>query len=131
MSSTSRSASRRIFVYGTLLHGEPGHRFLADARLVRAVITTPAYELVDLGPYPALVPGGTTAVHGELYVVPFAQLAALDEYEGHPDFYRRQAIHLAGGGRAEAYLLRPEQVEGRPRIASGRWRDAHRSVPST
>ncbi|MFT3770076.1 MAG: gamma-glutamylcyclotransferase family protein [Minicystis sp.] len=115
--------SRRLFVYGTLLQGEPGHRLLAGARLVREASTEAAFELVSLGPYPALVPGGATAVHGELYLVPAAQLADLDAYEGHPTFYRRTAIRLAGGGRAEAYLLRPDQAAAYPRIESGRWRD--------
>ncbi|MBC7170974.1 MAG: gamma-glutamylcyclotransferase, partial [Polyangiaceae bacterium] len=39
----------------------------------------------------------------------------------HPRFYRRRRIVLDDGALVETYLLTPEQVEGRPVIASGNW----------
>jgi gamma-glutamylcyclotransferase (GGCT)/AIG2-like uncharacterized protein YtfP len=111
-----------LFVYGTLMRGERGHDLLAGATLVGEAATEPTFALVDLGSFPALVPGGETSVRGEIYRVPATQLAALDDYEGHPTFYRRTPIRLAGGARAEAYLIRPEQAASYPRIASGNWR---------
>lgn len=112
-------ATRRVFVYGTLMRGCPAHDLLQSARFVDASRTAPAFELVDLGPYPGLVAGGATAVAGEVYEIPDSLLPRLDEYEG-PD-YDRSPIQLEDGTRLEAWLLRPEQAHGHPRIPSGRW----------
>lgn len=84
--------------------------------------TQPAFSLYHLGGFPGLVPGGSRAVVGEVYEVDEPTLAELDRLEEHPDFYRRTRIVLASGITAETYLLRPEQVAGRPVIASGSWR---------
>ena len=69
-----RGAPTRVFVYGTLLAGEPNHRVLAGARLVANARTEPAFELRDLGPFPGLVSGGAHAVAGEVYEVDEATL---------------------------------------------------------
>lgn len=112
----------RVFVYGTLLEGEPNHRFLAKARLVGEATTKPEFELRDLGGYPALVHGGGQAVAGEVYEVDEPTLVRLDRLEGHPRFYRRSRITLADGATAETYLLLRHQVDGRPTIPAGSWR---------
>ena len=116
------SGNVNVFVYGTLLRGEINHAELEGARFLREARTEPAFELVDLGEYPAMVCGGATAVHGELYAVPPALLAALDAFEGHPAFYRRSRIRLDDGRWAEAYVLPPQLGEGKPRLAGGSWR---------
>ena len=85
-----------IFVYGSLLKGLGNHLVLKRARFVRDAHTTPAFTLVNLGAYPGLLAGGTTAVRGEVYVVDDETLAALDRLEGHPNFYRRR------GSRSQA-----------------------------
>jgi gamma-glutamylaminecyclotransferase len=111
-----------VFTYGPLLSGERNHRLLRTARLVGAASTLPKYELRDLGAFPALVRGGTRAIAGELYEIDAPTLFALDQLEGHPDFYRRARIRLASGTTADAYLLRRDQVQGRPIIESNNWR---------
>ena len=113
---------RRVFVYGSLLAGEPNHGVLAGAELVGPALTAPAFELFDLGAYPALVAGGTRAVAGEVYLVDAAVLRRLDALEGHPGFYRRTRITLEDDRRTEAYLLRPDQVVERRVVTSGDWR---------
>ena len=113
----------RVFVYGTLMAGEPNHGLLAGQTLLRRAETEPAFELVDLGPYPALVAGGETSVVGEVYEITVNVLAALDRLEGHPNFYRRARIRLSDGETVLAYLLAPEQVRGQPRILSGDWKE--------
>lgn len=113
----------RVFVYGTLLSGEPNHLALEGARLVGHARTTPRFVLHNLGPYPAMVAGGTCAVVGEVYEVSPAILARLDRLEGHPRFYQRTAIALADRAVVETYLLDRAQVAGRPTIASGSWKD--------
>jgi gamma-glutamylcyclotransferase (GGCT)/AIG2-like uncharacterized protein YtfP len=120
--SMSSSATVMVFVYGTLLQGEPNHDFLASARLIRAARTEPSFELVSLGPFPAMVPGGKAAVVGEIYEVDDETLAALDRLEGHPDFYHREWIRLEDGDDVLAYVMEPERVCDRPRIPGGDWR---------
>jgi gamma-glutamylaminecyclotransferase len=125
------AATTFVFVYGSLRKGEFNHRLLAvpGARLVIAKARTePGYELRDLGAFPGMVRGGAGAVIGEVYEVDEATLAALDRLEGHPRFYSRTRIalrDLEAGAAVEAYLLRPEQVVGKPLVISGDWR-AHR-----
>jgi gamma-glutamylcyclotransferase (GGCT)/AIG2-like uncharacterized protein YtfP len=114
--------TRRLFVYGSLLRGEPAHARLARARFEGEVATAPGFELVDLGEYPGLLPGGAGRVHGEVYAVPDALLPELDLYEDHPDLFVRTEIALADGSRAEAYLAAARLAAGRPRIASGAWK---------
>ncbi len=120
------TATTRVFVYGSLLSGEPNHRILAGARRVGAGRTAARFALHDLGAYPAMIDGGAHAIAGEVYDVDPKTLARLDVLEGHPRYYRRTAITLADGSSAETYLLTPAQVEGRPLIASGNWRERRR-----
>lgn len=115
----------RVFVYGSLLAGEPNHRVLTGAALVGAAVTTPAFTMHDLGAFPGLVADGEQAVAGEVYEVDGAALARLDRLEGHPSFYRRTPITLADGAEVETYLLTRAQVAGRPVVETGSWR-AHR-----
>ena len=49
------------------------------------------------------------------------RLPELDEYEGCPALYAREVVALAGGGQAEAYVLRADGAEALPRIACGDW----------
>jgi gamma-glutamylcyclotransferase (GGCT)/AIG2-like uncharacterized protein YtfP len=120
----------RVFVYGTLLAGEPNHRLLARARRVCEAATGEGFALFDLGAFPGMVRAREgSVVVGEVYEVDGPTLEALDRLEGHPSFYRRTEITLAPPMDAEpvwTYLLRPEQVAGRKRIESGSWR-AHRA----
>ena len=124
------SAERsKVFVYGTLLAGEPNSRLLARAQRIGDARTEEGFALFDLGAFPGMVRAREGIVVGELYEVDRETLAALDRLEGHPSFYRRTAITLAPPMQAEpvwTYLLRPEQVAGRIRIESGSWR-AHRA----
>jgi gamma-glutamylaminecyclotransferase len=111
-----------LFVYGTLRGGESNHARLDGALALGAVKTAPEFDLFNIGPYPALVAGGTTAVVGELYDVPVSMLAALDVYEEVPILFKRGRIPLEDGRLVEAYVLDRDQVRGRRRIRSGDWR---------
>ena len=116
------SRRTKVFVYGSLLSGQPNAGRLAGARPLGAAWTEPAYTLVDLGTYPGLVEGGATAVAGEVYEVDGALLAALDAFEGHPDDYRRTPVRLAGGDVAEAYVVPAERALGGIVVPTGDWR---------
>jgi gamma-glutamylcyclotransferase (GGCT)/AIG2-like uncharacterized protein YtfP len=78
---------------------------------------------VDGGGYPTMVPGGTTAITGEVYAVDDPTLATIDRLEDHPHFYRRTAICLADGRLVEAYLLDRDRAAGPPRLPPGDWRE--------
>ena len=110
-----------LFVYGTLCRGEPNHRVLGKARFVAHVRTAPFYDLVDLGHFPALLEGGSTAVHGELYEVDESWVGHVDAFEDVPVLYDRKPVRLEGRA-AIGYVMRPEVAGAAPRIASGDWR---------
>ena len=111
-----------IFVYGSLLKGEPNHRLLLSAEYLGPGRTPPSYRLMDLGPYPGLLPGGATAVAGEVYRGQESLIGTLDALEEHPDVYIRTAIRLEDGREAWTYLLRRAAPRNRPEIQSGAWR---------
>ncbi|SDF37355.1 gamma-glutamylcyclotransferase family protein [Myxococcus virescens] len=121
MKRTSPAATS-VFVYGTLLSGEPNHHLLRGARLVGPARTRPCFTLYDYGPFPALASKGQHTVAGEVYEVDAPMLAALDRLEGHPRFYQRSPITLDGGARVEAYLFPKARLAGCPTIESGCWR---------
>ncbi len=52
----------RVFVYGTLRRGQRNHALLGSGRLLGSFVTRPLYTMLDLGAYPAVVPGGTSPV---------------------------------------------------------------------
>jgi gamma-glutamylaminecyclotransferase len=112
----------RLFVYGTLRQGEAQHALLAGASLLGVSSTTPAFHLIDVGPYAALVRGGTTAVSGELYSVGLQTRRAIDIERQVPILFTRETIELGDGTRADAYLLTLDQVRGRRRLAHGDWK---------
>lgn len=122
----------RVFVYGTLMHEQPNHRVLVElgARRIGEAITTSARTLVDLGPYPALLPidaardATGSRVAGEIYEIDDAQLAPLDAFEGCPDLYTREPIALQhDGGVVEAwtYVLARTPPSHAVVVATGRY----------
>lgn len=110
-----------VFVYGTLLRGEQNHRVLAGATFMYSTSTSEGRTLVDLGPYPALLPfdaardAGRAPIPGEVFRVDEDHLARLDAFEGRQ--YRREPIALRRG-RAETYVLRARVPVGARVIAS-------------
>ena len=112
-----------VFVYGTLRRGESNEHLLAGAAPRGLAQTEPRYTLASLGPFPALLRGGATSVTGEIYAVDAETLARLDRLEGHPRFYRRSTIALAGGRGVAGYLMARAQVRGRIEaiIPTGDW----------
>ena len=110
-----------VFVYGSLQRGEEFHHYLTDggARFVGAWRTPAAWEMWDLDGYPALTPGGETAVSGELYEIDAALLARLDELEETPTLYQRRELPTPHGNAFIYVVLEPPAQ--RVHLSSGRW----------
>jgi gamma-glutamylaminecyclotransferase len=86
-----------VFVYGTLMRAGANHGVLRrlGATFVGTAVTREPRLLVDLGPYPAIVPttgAETTCVAGEVWDVAEAELPKLDAFEGCPGLYTRERI---------------------------------------
>ena len=113
----------RLFVYGTLMSGEPfHHRLMGKARFLTKAKTAPSYRLVDLGEYPGLVDEGDTAVVGELYEIDEALQTVIDRLEGHPYLYHRSSLTLEDGSEATGYLLPKKAGDTYPVILDGDWK---------
>jgi gamma-glutamylcyclotransferase (GGCT)/AIG2-like uncharacterized protein YtfP len=111
-----------LFVYDTLRQGEPLHAQLGESRLIAVASTLPAFSLVDLGPYAALLRGGSTAVVGELYSVSLQTRRHLDVERQVPLLFNREKVQLADGSEADAYVLPADKARGRRRLAHGDWK---------
>ncbi|HTV19955.1 MAG TPA: gamma-glutamylcyclotransferase family protein [Polyangiaceae bacterium] len=111
-----------LFVYGTLLKGEPQHALLGESRLIAEATTLPAFSLVDLGRIAALVRGGSTAVVGELYAIDLQVRRTLDVERQVPILFNREKVQLADGTEAEAYVLPSDKARGKRRLAQGDWK---------
>lgn len=118
----SEPAECLLFVYDTLRQGEPHHGLLGGSRFMALASTPPAFSLVDLGPYAALVRGGSAAVVGELYAVTLQTRRTLDVERQVPLLFNREKVQLADGTQAEAYLLPADKARGRRRLAHGDWK---------
>jgi gamma-glutamylcyclotransferase (GGCT)/AIG2-like uncharacterized protein YtfP len=112
----------RLFIYGTLLRGERDHALLAGADLLGPAVTEARFQLVDLGVYAALIPDGSVAIHGELYAASLQTRRAIDIARQVPILFQRSALRLADGTEAEAYVMAPDPVRGKRRLAHGDWR---------
>lgn len=119
-----------VFVYGTSLRGESHHELLHGARYVGPGRTRAAYDLVDLGGFPAMLEGGRTPVDGEVYAIDPTGVRLLDEAEDHPEYFRRTRIALEDGRTVFTYVLPERQGRPYPCIPSGSWRARAGGVPT-
>ena len=123
-----------LFVYGSLMKGEPLHGYLAGLE-AREVRTQGRLFRLPAG-YPALVPGkGDGWATGELVSLPsMSKFIVLDMVEGvDRGLYSRQKIQVEWQGQnlnAWAYVMTLKQVNesNGTRIPSGNWRKVPRST---
>lgn len=101
-----------VCVYGSLKKGFHNHPFLKNAKFLGKFITEPIYTMYNLGGYPTVTEGGTTAIHCEVYEVTteeeIRRLNFLEGFTGiknHPkNMYERQTIETSYGD-AEMYYF--------------------------
>lgn len=135
MSTPPSTATRHVFVYGTLRRGgsnditrlTPAPRFVGRAQV--------AGRMFDLGVYPGLILGKDkgqgeegTPVHGEVYAIGPALEAVLDEIEevfpqATGEYAKREMDVLVDGIAVQCivYEINPVRTAGRPVIAGGDW----------
>ena len=92
-----------LFVYGSLKRGQSNHHELASAVFVGEVRTVPQFALRVVDGFPLLV-AGAQSIRGELFVLPTAQLPALDAFEG--QHYQRYEIELRDRRCVITYMAR-------------------------
>ena len=121
-----------VFVYGTLMRGGANHTVLVrlGARYVAAARTARGRTLVDLGPYPALLPlddardSVAPNVHGEVFAVEESLLPELDAFEGVPELYARESIDLVtddGEANAFTYVFAKKTPKSAQPVTTGRY----------
>jgi gamma-glutamylaminecyclotransferase len=121
-------ASSNVFVYGSLKRGFVNHRVLARARFLGAGVTAPCFAMVDLGPYPGVVPGNFV-VTGEVYSVAPTTLASLDRLEANGRVYQRRIVPITlSRGPVEAWIyvflsVRHRRQRVAPRCGTVTWRE--------
>lgn len=96
-----------IFVYGTLMSGQPAAHHLDGCTLLGRY-TLKDYAMYNLGWYPGIVPQKGGSVTGEVYRVPEDRLPEMDAYEGEGRLYHRRTVTVkrrrAKAIEAQAYI---------------------------
>ena len=115
----------KVFVYGTLMKGQPNHYIMSDAKYEGKYKTDDRWGLINIGDFPALVPH-VLAVEGEVYTVSKEVLARLDRLEGvDSGMYRRKYIYVfdEDGVKDEVHTYMWGRVIGSTHIKLARWSD--------
>ena len=114
-----------IIAYGTLMTGEPNHRFCENAVRIRpCTIIGMLYDL-HCG-FPAFTTCGTSVVHAELIEIPIEDWPNIDRLEGYPRFYDRKLVSakLADGSETEGWVYVMDRISNRATvIRSGSWKN--------
>lgn len=110
-----------VGVYGSLRQNLENSHLLKTSEYLGEALTQPEWTLFDLGPYPALVPSGTTAVVLEVYRVTPDTLAHLDHLEDCPDWYQRQT-QATPWGNCWIYIHPQLTAEHHTPVPGGDWK---------
>ena len=110
---TQTGATKRIFICGSALRGQPDHGNLGSATFIEATQTQPLYRLhaAENGWHPAIyqVDEGGIAIPGEVYELSQDQFEYLAANEP-PHMYPADVV-LENGETATAFLYPRELVE--------------------
>lgn len=110
---TQTGATKRIFICGSALRGQPDHSNLGNATFIEATHTQPLYRLhaAENGWHPAIyhVDEGGISIPGEVYELTHEQFEQLAANEP-PHMYPADVV-LENGEVAIAFLYPRELVE--------------------
>lgn len=126
----------RVFVYGTLKRGQPNASIFkyCKAECLGLDTITGAFDMLDLGSFPALIPdleeNLSTKIYGEIWAGDDEMLAVLDQLEGHPTFYKRKKVWSDEmKKRVWVYFLEEEWTgEADDVLVSGCWKASSREI---
>ena len=111
--SQAETATRRVFICGSALRGQPGHDNLGAAQFIRAAKTQSVYRLhsAENGWHPAIyqVAEGGISIPGEVYELTLADFEHLAATEP-PHMYPADVI-LEDGETLTAFLYPQELIE--------------------
>ena len=109
----SRAESKRFFICGSALRGQPDHKNLQSAKFVKEAVTRPNYRIhaVEDGWHPGIyeVEAGGVAIPGEVYELTSEQYEYLLSTEP-PNLYASNIV-LEDGEEVTAMLYPREVVE--------------------
>lgn len=107
------SETRRVFICGSALRGQPDHQNLGEAKFIKEIKTQPLYRLhsVQNGWHPGIysVEADGISIPGEIYELSLAEFNYLAENEP-PNMYP-ETILLDGDETAIAFLYPRELIE--------------------
>ncbi len=117
-----------VFTYGSLMTGLGNHHYLESSDLIGPAKALSDYRMISYDAYPAVYwhEEGQPVV-GELYVVSYDTLRALDQLESNGYFYKREYADVSCEGwtmSAWMYLLLPRYRNPElPIVESNDWRE--------
>ncbi|MFQ3316787.1 MAG: gamma-glutamylcyclotransferase (GGCT)/AIG2-like uncharacterized protein YtfP [Candidatus Poseidoniaceae archaeon] len=124
----------KLFVYGTLMHGELRHPTLMDSSIGEGQPASARGTILDLGDYPGMVAGDEGVIHGEVYQIDqvYPTLQTLDTIEGfygydsNHSLFTRTIVQIDteyGPEWAWTYVYNKEAGMEYQTVRSGNWRD--------
>ena len=99
-----------IFVYGTLMSGQPAHHKLSGA-VYLGRYRLDDYAMYKVSYYPGIIPQRGEHVIGEVYAITADMLPAMDEYEDEGRLYHRRTVTVSNGTEecsVQAYIYAKE-----------------------
>ncbi|MEL7011422.1 MAG: gamma-glutamylcyclotransferase [Cyanobacteria bacterium J06648_1] len=110
---TTASSTKRVFICGSALKGQPDHKNLQSAKFIKDTKTKPEYRLhaAENGWHPAIyaVERGGISIPGEIYEMTTEQYEYLLENE--PPHMYPETVNLEGDETAIAMLYPQELIE--------------------
>ena len=116
----SKEEKYLLAAYGSLKKNYWNHdAYLERSEYMGGIKTDAAYTLVDFGPYPAVLEGGTTGIHCEVYRVSKRTLIAVGRMELSAGYDVR--VIDTKYGKTCFFVYTHDDCIGYPRVASGEW----------
>jgi gamma-glutamylcyclotransferase (GGCT)/AIG2-like uncharacterized protein YtfP len=106
--------TNKVFVYGTLQGGNSRrglNQFPGAVFQGKATTSESGFHLIDLGAFPAVVPGGDSDVSGEVWHVDDDTMETLDAIEGYPEFYSRRLTETSLGTAWMYYIKNSQRYQ--------------------
>ena len=109
-----------LFVYGTLKKGfHPNKTFLSHRECLGIFSTDPSYTMYGCGFFPIVIKGGNTSIKGEIYKVTEEDLKAIDQYEEHPNLFKREKVNIGGYDAWMYFYNKPVYLQEHLKIPNG------------